>query len=82
MLISPNKEILEFIEEHKEIPYDDEFVPFIWSFANKMINNGMKEEGQKLLKKIMANVEKITNITASLRQKLETFQSRYNNIWE
>ena len=47
MMISPNKEVLTFINNHDEIPYDDDFIPLIWAFANKLINQGLKQEGKQ-----------------------------------
>ena len=82
MLLTNQAVFNDFLKEHENIPYNDDFLPLIWAFANEMINSGMQDEGRELLNKILNKTDKENKYNRFSKAKLETFESRYNNIWE
>ena len=42
----------------------------------------MQDEGRELLNKILNKTDKENKYNRFSKAKLETFESRYNNIWE
>ena len=50
MLLTNQAVFNDFLKEHENIPYNDDFLPLIWAFANEMINSGMQDEGKGVVK--------------------------------
>ena len=82
MLVEDQDKVFSYIQKSNEIPFEDDYLELIWTFANRLISSGKVDEGTKLLKTIQEKTDVKNKYHRYSKAKLETFNSRYENLWD
>ena len=78
----PEDKVFAFISKQKDALLKDPYITLTWSFANKQLDSETPDNGRKVLDLIIKNTDATNKYHKYSKAKIETFNSRYNNMWK